>query len=207
MQKINSPSHSADSRPLPPYIKGLLTGVVAGVLLAALVAAFVLLRPSPFVLHAGQAPSAPDKPVSETPEISRHGLLNPTPVDPNNPAPGLTPPPAADATPDTPGVTPAPGVAPAAPAAQPIATPVAPPVKPALKLFIQTGAFLQETEAANQRSAMALLGMEATVLSPSSLDKPALYRVRVGPFATQEEAATAMATLRSNHINGTLVRP
>jgi cell division septation protein DedD len=200
MQKTNQNAQSKDTHPLPPYLKGLFTGVVAGVILSALVAAFVLLRPSPFQLHAGQVPVAPDKPVSETPEISRHGLLNPTPVDPNNPAPGLTPPAEAGAA----QPAPAPEAAPVAP---PIANPAAAPAKPSLKLFIQTGAFLQETEAANQRSSMALLGMEATVLSPSSLDKPALYRVRIGPFATQEEAATAMATLRSNHINGTLVRP
>jgi cell division protein FtsN len=185
---------------MPPYIKGLLTGLVAGVLLSALVAGFVLLRPSPFVLHAGQVPAAPDKPVSDTPEISRHGLLNPSPVDPNNPAPGLTPP-AAEGSP-------APAVTPEVVPANPIApAPSAAPAKPSARLFIQTGAFLQETEASNQRSSMALLGMEATVLSPSSLDKPALYRVRIGPFNSQEEAATAMATLRSNHINGTLVRP
>lgn len=202
MQNMNKPARASDSPPMQPYLKGMLTGLVAGVLLSALVAAFVMLRPSPFVLHAGQVPAAPDKPVSETPEISRHGLLNPSPVDPNNPAPGLTPP-ANDGT-----STPAPALTPeVAPAPSMTPAPAAAPVKPQARLFIQTGAFLQETEASNQRSSMALLGLEATVLSPSSLDKPPLYRVRIGPFGSQEEAATAMALLRSNRINGTLVRP
>ncbi len=65
--------------------------------------------------------------------------------------------------------------------------------------FVQTGAFGSASDAENQRAHLALLGLEATVLSPEAGEKP-LYRVRLGPLTTIDEVRTLVATLKNNGI-------
>ncbi len=71
--------------------------------------------------------------------------------------------------------------------------------------FVQTGAFGNTADAENQRAHLALLGLEATVLSPEAGDKP-LYRVRLGPLSTIDEVRTLVATLKNNGIPTSISR-
>jgi cell division protein FtsN len=71
--------------------------------------------------------------------------------------------------------------------------------------FVQTGAFAKESEADNQRANLALMGVDATVLSPEAGDK-SLYRVRVGPIVSVDEVRTLVATLKNNGISTNIIK-
>ncbi len=71
--------------------------------------------------------------------------------------------------------------------------------------FVQTGAFGKESEAENQRANLALMGVDATVLSPEAGDK-SLYRVRVGPIVSVDEVRTLVATLKNNGISTNIIK-
>lgn len=200
-----------------PFLKGLLIGLVLGVSLSAGVALYVTHMPSPFVAHSGQSSTAPDHPPAEMPDISRHGLMNPSPVTSESaaPAPAAAP----ETTPAAP-LAPAPVAAPAAPgiaAPLPVPAPQAPPVTPSAKApeptpqaittyFVQTGAFGKQEEADNQRAHLALLGVDATVLSPETADRQSLYRVRIGPISSFDEVRTLVATLKNNGLSANIIK-
>ena len=182
-----------------PFLKGLLTGLVLGVALSAAVALYVSRMPSPFVAHSTQSSTAPDKPAAEMPDISRQGLMNPSPVIPGattNPFPQNQVPGPGDATP-------APATAPVAPEAA--APPKFPEPATVVTYFVQTGAFAKESEAENQRANLALMGMDAAVLSPEAGDKQ-LYRVRIGPIISVDEVRTLVATLKNNGISTNIIK-
>lgn len=74
------------------------------------------------------------------------------------------------------------------------------------KLILQVGAFKTEQEADNTKAKLSLIGMEATVQSVSVPDKGLLHRVRVGPFANQDELNKARAELSKNGFSAELVK-
>ena len=189
-----------------PFLKGLLVGLVLGVALSAGVALYITRMPSPFVAHSTQSSTAPDKPIAEMPDVSRQGLMNPSPVT-SGAAPissnidlgrteGTTPPTdlAPFQTPATPSTSSEPGPTPKL--SEPTTT---------VTYFVQTGAFSKESEAENQRANLALMGVDATVLSPEVGDKP-LYRVRVGPIVSVDEVRTLVATLKNNGITTNIIK-
>ncbi|MDE2353656.1 MAG: SPOR domain-containing protein [Betaproteobacteria bacterium] len=149
------------------------------------------------------------------PDISRHGLMNPSPVTSESAAP--VPAAAPEASPTA---APVPGAAPATLGATlplPAPAPQAPPVTPAVKApepaaqaaisyFVQTGAFGKQEEADNQRAHLALLGIDATVLSPETTDRQSLYRVRIGPMSTVDEVRTLVATLKNNGLSAIIIK-
>ncbi len=189
-----------------PFLKGLLAGLVLGVGLSAGVALYITRMPSPFVAHSTQSSTAPDKPIAEMPDVSRQGLMNPSPVTPGSASipfnidlvrPEGTTSPTDLATfqaPATPSTTSEPGSAPKSSESTTTVT-----------YFVQTGAFSKESEAENQRANLALMGVDATVLSPEVGDKP-LYRVRVGPIVSVDEVRTLVATLKNNGITTNIIK-
>lgn len=54
-------------------------------------------------------------------------------------------------------------------------------------LYLQVGAFQKKDDADNLRAKLAMLGHEANVAAIESPSKGTLHRVRLGPFASQEE--------------------
>jgi cell division protein FtsN len=180
-----------------PFLKGLLIGLVLGVTLSAAVALYVSHMPSPFVAHSTQSSTAPDKPVAEMPDISRQGLMNPSPVISGAPSPPSQTPDSGDARP--------PAQTEAAPPAQEAVVPPKSSDASAVTYFVQTGAFAKESEADNQRANLALMGVDATVLSPEAGDK-SLYRVRVGPIISVDEVRTLVATLKNNGISTNIIK-
>lgn len=202
-----------------PFLKGLMIGLILGVSLSAGVALYVTHMPSPFVAHSGQSSTAPDRPPAEMPDISRHGLMNPSPVTSDGAAAVPVP-----ANPETAPATAnlAPAAVPPASAPVPIpetATPVPAPVAtvpavpkvsqpPAqvISYFVQTGAFAKQEEAENQRAHLALLGLDATILSPETADRQSLYRVRIGPMSSVDEVRTLVATLKNNGLSANIIK-
>ncbi len=72
--------------------------------------------------------------------------------------------------------------------------------------YVQAGAYQAEADADNQKATIALLGFEARVKTATVPDKGTLYRVRLGPFKSQDEATQTKAILQDNGIAASLIK-
>lgn len=72
--------------------------------------------------------------------------------------------------------------------------------------YVQAGAYQTEADADNQKATIALLGFEARVKTATLPDKGTVYRVRLGPFRSQDEATEAKTTLQDNGIKASLIK-
>jgi cell division protein FtsN len=72
--------------------------------------------------------------------------------------------------------------------------------------FLQAGAFQNAPDADNLKARLALLGVEATIETSTTLDKGVLHRVRIGPYTSVEELNRARDTLKQNGVQTTLVK-
>lgn len=68
------------------------------------------------------------------------------------------------------------------------------PVEPT-SLFVQTGAFAQESNAARSEQAVSRFG--STRIAPKTVDGKLLYRVQLGPFRTAADAERVLAQLEA----------
>jgi cell division protein FtsN len=71
--------------------------------------------------------------------------------------------------------------------------------------FVQAGAYTRADEAEAQRAKLAILGLEAKVSEREQAGRT-VYRVRVGPYETREQADGVMARLTESSIEARLVR-
>ncbi len=210
---------SPEKRRSPPStFLAFLAGLVLGVLLSAGVALYVTHMPSPFVERGVQSSNAPEKPIAAVPPVSSQGLMNPTPVAPDSSLPPQEAPAvqtsSASSLPQA--ASPGTSVPPATPASTPLASLTSQPAQNAdsksaprsaqTAWFIQTGAFGKASEAENQRGQLALVGVDATVLSPTTSDGKSLYRVRIGPLTSQDEVRTLVATLKNNGFSTSVTK-
>ncbi|MCC6068710.1 SPOR domain-containing protein [Ferrovum sp. PN-J185] len=222
-------SHTPESGGMKLF-KGVLIGLVLGVALSAGTAVYVTHMPNPFVKKVDSVDSSSDKPINEMPDVSKHGIMNPTTVEGSNGTVGalITPsmpqpvvntpqpvsPPAVtnnDAANNqvmVPGgvTTPQATVDNNQNAPQTATENSAKSSQPASKisLFVQTGAFKQAREAEDQRANLALIGVDANVIAPNG-GQEKLYRVRIGPLSNMDEAHTLISTLKSNGFSHTAV--
>jgi rare lipoprotein A len=79
------------------------------------------------------------------------------------------------------------------------ARPASTSVAPRKQFIVQVGAFSQEANARALQERLAAIGQTAHV------DYQSLYRVRLGPFATRDEAAATRATLEANGLSAIIV--
>ena len=173
---------------------GFLAGLVLGLAIAVVVALFVTRAPVPFVKKATRAPEtviAPKAgeplPDPNAPLVSRSG------GDPT--ADGLAQPPVPAAPPA--GAAPAPAASGTAAASAPAA--------PVDGYLLQAGAFRVADDAEGMKARLALLGFEARVV-PADVNGQTVHRVRIGPFAKQEDAARARARLIDGGIEASVIR-
>jgi len=95
---------------------------------------------------------------------------------------------------------PAADVAPPPPAAQ-ASAPTRTGGAPILHWMVQVGAFTVEANAVALQSRLAALGQQ------THIDHDALYRVRLGPFATRDEAIRARSLLEARGVSAIVVMP
>ena len=83
------------------------------------------------------------------------------------------------------------------------------PPKPASgdTVFLQAGAFQNQTDAENLKAKIAFAGFEANVRPVNLPDKGTLYRVRLGPFKSADEVNRIKTTLSQNGISSTVMKP
>lgn len=72
--------------------------------------------------------------------------------------------------------------------------------------WLQAGAFTEEREADNLKARIALTGLEASVRSVSIPDKGTLYRVRLGPYQSLDDANRIKSALSQNGVGAAIIR-
>ena len=90
--------------------------------------------------------------------------------------------------------------------ARPGSTPAVPKPHSGEVYWLQAGAFSEEREADNLKARIALTGLEATVRAVSIPDKGTLYRVRLGPYQSLDDANRNKTTLSQNGVGTAIIR-
>ena len=86
------------------------------------------------------------------------------------------------------------------------ATPPPPaPVGDPFIYFVQTGAFARNDEAEQQRARLAMVGQSARITEREQAGRT-MYRVRLGPFTTRDEADSLQSKLQEQTIEAQIVR-
>ena len=74
-------------------------------------------------------------------------------------------------------------------------------------LYLQAGAFQNEADADTMKAKIAFAGFAATVKPVNVAGKGALFRVRLGPFKSQDEVNRIKSVLSQNGISASVVKP
>ncbi|MCL4743987.1 MAG: SPOR domain-containing protein [Burkholderiaceae bacterium] len=208
---------------------GFLIGLLFGLMIAVVVAVYITRSPVPFVNKAGRAPDRavdlvpgaelpdPNKPLYSKTRPAGSGQVPETaPVPDAEPERGSILDRLFGRTPERdPAPLPAPVAPPAPPAAEaPKGMAKAPDAQPGSAktpdvvqpgYLLQAGAFRSQSDADAMRGRLALVGLEARVVS-AEVNGQALYRVRVGPYSQLEDMNKARARLAENGIEASVVR-
>lgn len=193
------------------FVMGLVVGLLVGLALALGVALYITKAPVPFVNKVPQRTAEQD-----TAEAERNRNWDPNAPLGGKPVRQAASAPAASA-PDTPA--PAPAVAQPAPAVArdpaailsgaPVPTaPVPAPPKPAAQAFdyfVQAGAFTRNEDAEQQRAKLAMMGATAKISEREQAGRT-VYRVRIGPYPSREEADTQLSRLQEQNVEAQIVR-
>ena len=73
------------------------------------------------------------------------------------------------------------------------------------RFVVQAGAFSTQVDAEARRAELGFLGFEARVI-PRTDGPKTLYRVRLGPYGTAQEANDVKSKLQANSITATVGR-
>src|SRR5213075_2642351 len=90
--------------------------------------------------------------------------------------------------------------------AKPGSSPSAPKPHSGEIYWLQAGAFSDEKEADNLKAKIALSGLEASVRPVAIPDKGTLYRVRLGPYQSLEDANRIKTALSQNGVGVAIIR-
>ena len=91
-------------------------------------------------------------------------------------------------------------------AAKPGSSPASPKPHSGDTYWLQAGAFSEEREADNLKARIALTGLEASVRSVSVPDRGTLYRVRLGPYQSVDDANRMKTVLSKNGVSAAIIR-
>lgn len=72
--------------------------------------------------------------------------------------------------------------------------------------LLQAGSFQNAGDAEKLKAKLALLGVEANIQSATITDKGVWYRVRLGPYKTEDEVNRARGFLKQNGVESTPMR-
>jgi cell division protein FtsN len=199
------------------FVMGLVAGLLIGLALALGVALYITKAPVPFIDKVPQRTAEQD-----SAETERNRTW-----DPNAPLAGKAAPrvgaaasgavaPSASAPAEA---LRAPAAAAPASAAKPasrdpaaiLAGGAAPPARPGAPAadpfvyFVQAGAYTRTDEAEQQRARLALVGQSAKVVEREQAGRT-VYRVRLGPFPTRDEADALQVKLQEQKFETQIVR-
>ncbi|WP_374347685.1 SPOR domain-containing protein [Chitinimonas sp.] len=207
---------------------GLLIGLCLGVAIAVAAALYLNRAPNPF---AGKVPVTPPPVAGTNTPPKPPGVVAPL-VAPTNLPPGDTGAAANPANPGDAATKPPAGNANPAKSNDPANCPTgdrfcfydmlagkdagkpapvkpeaaAPVVAPPKGVYLQAGAFQNETDADNMKAKLALMGLEASIQSSEVADKGIIHRVRIGPLAKAEDIDRVRGQLRANGVDSSIVK-
>jgi len=186
-----------------PLFAGIIIGLLLGIFLALGVAIWLNRTSNPFVertrpvesLPAAKSTQAPagvktDPANSDKPRFEFYQILPGEKDGANKKAP------------DTPAAKEVPKDS-----AKDTGKDAAPPKSLNEILYLQAGAFQSETDAENLKAKIAFAGFEATVKPVNVADKGTLFRVRLGPYKSQDEVNRIKSVLSQNGIGASVVKP
>jgi cell division protein FtsN len=215
----DAPAGRGGSRLNHPLLLGMVIGLLLGIVISLAVALWLNRLANPFVQK--------NRPVEPLPRLN--SVQPPPPEEAakaaQNAAKGTAPdkgakggerprfefyqilPGEKEATPRASAKAPPPAPAPAkqAEAPRPGSSPATPKPHGSEAYWLQAGAFSEEKEADNLRAKIALTGLEASV-RPVTTDKGKLYRVRLGPYQSVDDANRIKATLSQNGVAAAIIR-
>ena len=225
----DAPAPRGDSRVNHPLLLGMIIGLLMGIVISLAVALWLNRLSNPFVEKGRAQKEEPTKlgvavQPPPPPEAARAA------AEAAKPAKG-----AEDAktakksdrprfefyqilpgdkeAPDKEGKSPPKAAAPAPPASTTAAVSTKPGSSPSTPkphagdtYWLQAGAFAEEKEADNLKAKIAFTGLEATVRAVSIPDKGTLYRVRLGPYQSLEDANRIKSALTQNGVGAAIIR-
>ena len=222
----DSPAPRAESRLNHPLLLGIIIGLLLGIVISLAVALWLNRLSNPFVekgktveptpkIAPAQPPAPPSaakaaeeaakaakstdeaKPVkappakAERPRFEFYQILPGDKEASDKEAKAATKP----AAPATPIGPPKPGSSPSSP--KPHSGEI---------YWLQAGAFSEEKEADNLKAKIAFTGLEASVRAVNIPDKGTLYRVRLGPYQSLDDANRIKSALSQNGVGAAIIR-
>ena len=195
------------------FVMGLVAGLLIGLALALGVALYITKAPVPFIDKVPQrTPEQDSAEVERNRSWDPNALLNGKPARQTAPAGA----PAVVAPVGVPGPSPASAAA-TRPARDPAAilsgaptpgapaVPAAPAVTADFDFYVQAGAYTRNEDAEGQRAQLAMLGQQAKISERAQAGR-AVYRVRLGPFPSREEADALQGKLQGQGVEAQIVR-
>jgi cell division protein FtsN len=223
----DSPSPRADSRLAHPMLLGMIIGLLLGILISLAVALWLNRLSNPFMEKArpvdplqrvqpltpgtaaepqrapDKAARAADKPADGADKTARAGdrprfefyqILPGGDKSGDKDAKAAAKPAAPPVVATAPAAAPRPGSSPATP--KPHSGDI---------YWLQTGAYTDQREADNQKAKIALTGLEATVQTADVPGRGTLYRVRVGPYQSVDDANRIKGALAQNGVAANII--
>ena len=219
-----------DSRVNHPLLLGIIIGLLLGIVISLAVALWLNRLSNPFI-EKGKAPELPTKLGSAQPppppeaakaaeqaakaaKGAEDAKAGKAPAKSERPRfefyqilPGEK---EAKESPAEPKAAPPKAAPPASPAttaaAKPGSSPSAPKPHTGETYWLQAGAFSEEREADNLRARIALTGLEASVKPVTVPDRGTLYRVRLGPYQSVDDANRMKTVLSQNGVSAAIIR-
>jgi len=175
-----------------PLWAGILVGIVIGAGMAAVVTWYMMKSPSPYLkkqpvadMMKLQPETVPAASVSEKPRFEFYNVL----ADNESSKSSV---PSRQASKDHP-----------AEKAKPVGSKAMVTFEPHI---LQVGSFTKAEDAEKLKARLALIGAEAHVQSATVPDKGIYYRVRLGPYKSEEEMSRARNFLKQNELDSTPMR-
>jgi cell division protein FtsN len=227
----DAPATRSDSRVNHPLLLGMIIGLLMGIVISLAVALWLNRLSNPFVEKGrAQQQEAPTKLGSvpqpaPPPEAARAAAEAAKPAKGAEDTKAAKTPGKSDRprfefyqilpgdkeAPDKDGKSPPKSAIPAPPpasaaAAKPGSSPSMPKPHAGETYWLQAGAFAEEKEADNLKAKIAFTGLEATVRAVNIPDKGTLYRVRLGPYQSLEDANRIKTALTQNGVGAAIIR-
>ena len=222
----DSPAPRAESRLNHPLLLGIIIGLLLGIVISLAVALWLNRLSNPFVEKGKTveptpkiAPAQPPAPASAAKAAEEAAKAAKTADDAK---PAKAPPAKAERprfefyqilpgdkeVSDKEAKAAAKPAAPAAPSGPPKlgSSPSSPKPHSGEVYWLQAGAFSEEKEADNLKAKIAFTGLEASVRAVNIPDKGTLYRVRLGPYQSLDDANRIKSALSQNGVGAAIIR-
>ena len=224
----DAPAPRGDGRVNHPVLLGMIIGLLMGIVISLAVALWLNRLSNPFMEKGKPQAETPAKlgaaqppPPPEAARAAAEAVKAAKPAEEAKPAkaakaerprfefyqilPGEKEAPDKEAKP-APKVVTAPAVAPPQGPPKPGSSPSSPKAHSGETYWLQAGAFAEEKEADNLKAKIAFTGLEATVRAVDIPNKGTLYRVRLGPYQSLDDANRIKGALSQNGVGAAIIR-